>query len=99
MTVTNEPDQFARQRPIPQQNLIPDLNFVNAFTADKAISALIDERAPWARDQVSALGEKVWDPHVLQVADDAQRYLPELQQLDRLGHEVYRSSSTRRTTS
>lgn len=27
---------------------------------------------------------------MLQVADDAQRYLPELQQLDRLGNEVYR---------
>lgn len=87
---TTAPEQFAHQRPIPQENLIPDLNFVNAFTKDKIVSAIIRERAPWAQMQVNALGEKVWDPHVLQIADDAQRYLPELQQLDRIGNEVYR---------
>jgi putative acyl-CoA dehydrogenase len=79
---------FTRQRPIPD-NLVPDLNDVNAFTRDKVASSIVDRHVPWAREHVTALGAKVWDPQVLKHARDAQRHLPELRTLDRLGNEIY----------
>ena len=82
-------DDFDAQRPIPRTNLVPDLNDVNAFGADKVASAVIAERAAWATDRASTLGARVWDPTVLKAADDAQRHLPVLKTLDRIGDEVY----------
>ncbi len=82
-------DAFDAQRPIPRENLVPDLNDVNAFDTDKVASAVIDRHAPWARERASALGAKVWDPRVLKAADDAQRHLPVLKTLNRIGDEVY----------
>ncbi len=79
---------FTRQRPIPD-NLIPDLNGVNAFATDKVAAHVIDTYAPWARERATRLGAKVWDPQVLKAADDAQRHLPRLRTLDRIGNEVY----------
>ncbi|WP_051342351.1 acyl-CoA dehydrogenase family protein [Pseudonocardia spinosispora] len=87
MTVTDAAD-FTRQRPIPD-NLIPDLNHVNAFTRDKVAAAVVRRHAPWAWDRAEALGSRVWDPLVLKAARDAQRHTPELRTLDRLGNEVY----------
>ena len=81
-------DDFTRQRPIPD-NLVPDLNDVNAFDTDKIASDVIARNAPWARARVSALGDRVWDPLILKAARDAQRHLPELRTLDRVGNELY----------
>ncbi|WP_433297043.1 acyl-CoA dehydrogenase family protein [Pseudonocardia sp. CA-142604] len=93
MTITSEntaadPADFSRQRPIPD-NLVPDLNDVNAFTHDKLASELVRQYAPWAWARAEKLGSRVWDPRVLKAARDAQRYVPELRTLDRLGNEVY----------
>jgi putative acyl-CoA dehydrogenase len=93
MTITSEnaaagPGDFTRQRPIPD-NLVPDLNDVNAFTHDKLASGLVRQYAPWAWARAEKLGSRVWDPRVLKAARDAQRYVPELRTLDRLGNEVY----------
>lgn len=79
---------FTRQRPIPD-NLVPDLNDVNAFDEDKIAAGVIDRYAPWARRRASELGGRVWDPKVLKAARDAQRHTPELRTLDRVGNEVY----------
>lgn len=79
---------FARPRPIPD-NLIADLNDVNAFELDKVASDVLDTYAPWARERAAALGTKVWDPRVLKAAHDAQRHTPELRTLDRLGNDVF----------
>ena len=81
-------DDFTRQRPIPD-NLIPDLNDVNAFTADKIASGVVGRCAPWAWERAERLGAKVWDPGVLKAARDAQRYTPELRTLNRIGERVY----------
>jgi putative acyl-CoA dehydrogenase len=83
-----ESTDFARQRPIPD-NLIPDLNDLNAFTADKVASSIVEQCAPWAWERARTLGSRVWDARVLKAARDAQRYIPELRTLDRLGNEVY----------
>lgn len=79
---------FTRQRPIPD-NLIPDLNNVNAFTKDKIASRVVEKYAPWAQQRAAKLGGQVWDPRILEAADDAQRYKPELRTLNRIGDEVY----------
>jgi putative acyl-CoA dehydrogenase len=84
--ISNE--DFTRQRSIPD-NLVPDLNDVNAFDRDKIATDVIARHAPWARERVSKLGSRVWDPKVLKWARDAQRYTPELRTLDRVGNEVY----------
>ena len=81
-------DDFTHQRPIPD-NLIPDLNDVNAFTADKIASGVVGRCAPWAWERAERLGAKVWDPGVLKAARDAQRYTPELRTLNRIGERVY----------
>lgn len=93
MTLTDETntagaEDFTRQRPIPD-NLVPDLNHVNAFTEDKIASGIVDAFAPWARERAAKLGAEVWDPRVLKNAHDAQRHLPELRTLNRIGDEVY----------
>lgn len=93
MTLTDEhtaagSSDFTRQRPIPD-NLIPDLNDVNAFVNDKVASGIVGQYAPWAWERAEQLGAKVWDPHVLKAADQAQRYPPQLRTLDRIGNEVY----------
>jgi putative acyl-CoA dehydrogenase len=79
---------FNRQRPVPD-NLVPDLTGANAFAADKLASEVLWRYAPWATDQAAALGSEVWSPRVLKAARDAQRYLPELRTLDRIGNEIY----------
>ena len=81
-------DPFARQRPIPD-NLVADLVGVNAFTADHIALGVIEQHAPWAWDRAEQLGARVWDPRVLKLARDAERHLPQLRTLDRLGNEVY----------
>ncbi len=81
-------DGFTRQRPIPE-NLVPDLNDVNAFDRDKVATGVIARYAPWARERASELGSRVWDPQVLKAARDAQRHTPELRTLDRVGNEIY----------
>ena len=81
-------DDFSRPRPVPE-NLVPDLNDVNAFDRDKIASDVIARHAPWARGRASSLGSRVWDPQVLKWARDAQRHTPELRTLDRVGNEVY----------
>ncbi|MGH9054374.1 MAG: acyl-CoA dehydrogenase family protein [Acidimicrobiales bacterium] len=79
---------FTRQRPIPD-NLVPDLNDVNAFDNDQIASRVISRHAPWARTRASKLGGRVWDPRVLKAARDAQRHTPELRTLDPVGNEIY----------
>ncbi|MBW0101485.1 acyl-CoA dehydrogenase family protein [Pseudonocardia sp. KRD291] len=88
-TTTAEHSDYTHQRPIPREDLVPDLNHVNAFTTDKVASQVIDTFAPWARDRAATLGGQVWDPRVLKNARDAQRYTPELRTLNRIGDEVY----------
>ncbi|WP_433506722.1 acyl-CoA dehydrogenase family protein [Pseudonocardia halophobica] len=87
-TTTTGTDDFSRQRAIPD-NLIPDLNDVNAFATDKVATDVIGRYAPWAWERAEALGAKVWDPTVLKSARDAQRFTPELRTLNRIGEEVY----------
>lgn len=79
---------FNRQRPVPD-NLVTDLTGANAFSADKLASAVLRRHAPWAQDHAAALGREVWSPRVLKAARDAQRHLPELRTLDRIGNEIY----------
>lgn len=81
-------EDFTRQRAVPE-NLVPDLNDVNAFDKDKVAAGVVDRYAPWARLRASELGAKVWDRRVLKHAHDAQRHTPELRTLDRVGNEVY----------
>lgn len=88
-TNANTPDDFSRQRAIPMENLVPDLNHVNAFDRDKIATHIVERYAPWAADRASELGSRVWDPTVLKWAHDAQRHTPELRTLDRVGNEVY----------
>lgn len=83
-----DPADFSHMRPIPP-NLVPDLNGVNALHGDKVAASIIRQYAPWAQERASKLGSKVWDPTVLKWARDAQRHLPELRTLDRVGNEVY----------
>ncbi|GLZ49178.1 acyl-CoA dehydrogenase [Actinomycetospora sp. NBRC 106375] len=79
---------FSRMRPVPD-NLVGDLNHVNAFTGDRLAAGVVDADAPWARERATGLGARVWDPTILKAARDANRVLPELRRLDRLGHEVH----------
>ncbi len=94
MTTSSEPDvghrvsDFARQRPIPD-NLVPDLQDANAFTTDALASGIVETYAPWSRAEATALGARVWDPRTLKAARDAQRYVPELHTLDRIGNEIH----------
>ena len=87
-TARVEAPDFSRQRPIPE-NLVPDLNDVNAFTADTLASGIVAAYAPWSRERAATLGSAVWQPQTLKAARDAQRYVPELRTLDRLGNEIY----------
>jgi putative acyl-CoA dehydrogenase len=80
---------FSRPRPIPDDNLVPDLHGVDAFAGDAIASGVVERYAPWARERASALGSRVWDPEVLETARKAQRHTPELRPLDRLGREVF----------
>ncbi|GAA4740822.1 acyl-CoA dehydrogenase family protein [Actinomycetospora chibensis] len=80
---------FSRPRPIPEDNLVPDLHGVDAFAGDAIASGVVERYAPWARERASALGARVWDPEVLETARKAQRHSPELRPLDRLGREVF----------
>lgn len=79
---------FCHQRPQPG-NLVPDLSDVNAFTWDKLASGIIGRYAPWASEHASALGDRVWDPRIVEAAQRAQRCVPELRTLDRLGREIF----------
>lgn len=79
---------FSRQRPVPN-NIVPDLNDVNAFTADDLASGIVAAYAPWSQQRATALGATVWDPQTLKAARDAQRHVPELRTLDRVGNEIY----------
>ena len=88
MTLVDE-TPFSRPRPIPDDNLIPDLHGVDAFAGDAIASGVVERYAPWARERASALGSRVWDPEVLETARKAQRHTPELRPLDRLGREVF----------
>ena len=88
MTLVDE-TPFSRPRPIPDDNLVPDLTGVDAFAGDAIASGVVERYAPWARERASALGSRVWDPEVLETARKAQRHTPELRPLDRLGHEVF----------
>ena len=88
MDRVEDPTDFTHMRPVPA-NLVPDLNGANAFTADQLASGIIEQYAPWARGRAAGLGGKVWDARVLKAAREANRVLPELRQLDRLGNEVY----------
>lgn len=81
-------DGFTQQRPLPD-NLVADLNGVNAFVTDVIAAGVIDQHAPWAWDRAEQLGARVWDARVLKLARDADRHPPQLRTLDRLGHEVY----------
>ncbi len=85
MTTTED---FTRPGPIPD-NLVEDLTGVNAFTGDAVAAQVVATAAPWARERAVALGDRVWDPRVLETARSAQRHTPELRPLDRLGHEVF----------
>ncbi len=40
---------LSQQRPVPRENLVPDLNGVNAFDADKVATDVLARHAPWAR--------------------------------------------------
>ncbi|MEJ2885148.1 acyl-CoA dehydrogenase family protein [Actinomycetospora aeridis] len=80
-------DDFARPRPVPD-NLVPDLTGVDAFTGDRVAAGIVERHAPWARERAEVLGAQVWDPRVLKAARDAQRHVPELRTLDRLGREI-----------
>lgn len=88
MTLVDE-TPFSRPRPIPDDNLIPDLSGIDAFAGDAIASGVVERCAPWARERASALGSRVWDPEVLETARKAQRHTPELRPLDRLGREVF----------
>ncbi|MDD7921783.1 acyl-CoA dehydrogenase family protein [Actinomycetospora callitridis] len=88
MTLVDE-TPFSRPRPIPDDNLVPDLHGVDAFAGDAIASGVVERYAPWARERASALGSRVWDPEVLETARKAQRHTPELRPLDRLGREVF----------
>ncbi|WP_433028733.1 acyl-CoA dehydrogenase family protein [Actinomycetospora sp. CA-053990] len=88
MTLVDE-TPFSRPRPIPDDNLIPDLHGVDAFAGDAIASGVVERYAPWARERASTLGSRVWDPEVLETARKAQRHTPELRPLDRLGREVF----------
>ena len=79
---------FTRQRPIPD-NLVPDLNGVNAFSTDKLATSIVAQYAPWAWERAATARIKVWDPHILKAAHDAQRYTPQLRTLDRIGNEAF----------
>ena len=79
---------FDRPRPVPA-NLVPDLNHVNAFTTDAIVSGVVDSFAPWSRERATTLGAQVWHPRTLKAARDAQRHVPELRTLDRVGDEVH----------
>ncbi|MEA2166846.1 MAG: putative acyl-CoA dehydrogenase [Solirubrobacteraceae bacterium] len=81
-------DTFTQARPVPD-NLIGDLNGVNAFATDVVAAGVIERFAPWAWDRAEELGGRVWDPRVLKLARDAERNVPQLRTLDRLGNEVY----------
>ncbi|GAA3231031.1 acyl-CoA dehydrogenase family protein [Pseudonocardia petroleophila] len=88
MTITGTNPDFTTQRPIPD-NLVPDLNGVNAFTTDAVAAGIVRTHAPWAWGRAEELGSRVWDPQVLKAARDAQRFTPELRTLDRIGREVH----------
>ncbi|WP_328305663.1 acyl-CoA dehydrogenase family protein [Actinomycetospora sp. NBC_00405] len=88
MTLVDE-TPFSRARPIPDDNLVPDLHGVDAFAGDAIASGVVERYAPWVRERASALGSRVWDPAVLETARKAQRHTPELRPLDRLGREVF----------
>lgn len=88
MTLVDE-TPFSRPRPIPDDNLVPDLHGVDAFAGDAIAAGVVERYAPWARERASALGSRVWDPEVLDTARKAQRHTPELRPLDRLGREVF----------
>lgn len=79
---------FTRQGGAPD-NLVSDRNDVNAVSADKVATKVITSHAPWAAQRARELGARVWDPAVLKWAGDAQRYLPVLRTLDRVGNEIY----------
>ena len=81
-------NDFSSPPPVPD-NLVGDLNDVNAFTCDKLVSGIVDRYAPWTWERAGELGARVWDPQILQAAHDAQRFLPELLTLDRLGREIF----------
>jgi putative acyl-CoA dehydrogenase len=83
-----EAPDFSRPRPIPD-NLVPDLQDVNAFTTDDLVSGIVTTYAPWSRERAATLGAAVWQPKTLKAARDAQRHVPELRTLDRVGNEIY----------
>ncbi|PRZ43130.1 putative acyl-CoA dehydrogenase [Antricoccus suffuscus] len=86
MTSAAESD-FTRPRES-AANLVPDLNNVNAFTGDKIATDVLARFAPWSEHNATDLGDLVWDPNTLRAARDAQRFLPELRTLDRVGNRL-----------
>ncbi len=88
MTASTASGQWLEPRPVPVENLVQDLNDVDAFGLDKIASAAIAAYAPWSARNAAALGAEVWNPDTLRIARDAHRYLPELRSFDRLGNRI-----------
>jgi putative acyl-CoA dehydrogenase len=88
MIASTAAGQWLEPRPVPVENLVPDLNDVDAFGLDKIASAAIAEYAPWSAGNAAALGAEVWNPDTLQIARDAHRFLPMLRSFDRMGNRI-----------
>ncbi len=86
----DDPDDYTLPRPVPEADLVGDLADRNAFTLDAIATGVVREHAPWSWDRAARLGGRVWDPQVLRAADEAQRHVPTLRTLDRLGRELHR---------
>jgi len=70
-------------------NQPPPFEGVNAFTGDRALREAVDrEGGGWAAGRLAALGARVGDPQVQELARQANRHTPELRSFDRFGQRI-----------
>jgi putative acyl-CoA dehydrogenase len=71
-------------------NTVPPLQDINLFSTDLALREAIGRTAGQHEAELSAYGERLGSAATMQLAEDANRFKPELQAFDRSGHRVDR---------
>jgi len=70
-------------------NQPPPFQGINAFAGDAPLRECVErEGGGWAAARLAALGECVGDPHVQELARQANRHTPELRNFDRFGQRI-----------
>jgi putative acyl-CoA dehydrogenase len=69
-------------------NQVPELKDYNLYLIDPALQRLVKTLAPSADAELTAQGQTLGSEHTLRLAEDANRYVPELHTHSRIGERI-----------